>query len=60
MEKHGRSSRSPESESSQGSQLVVIHSSKDTHHPSSSTSQKEMPSDQYECQLPDRDMAPEK
>jgi len=59
MEKDGRSSRFPESESCQGKQLVVIHPWEGKLHHSSSTSQEELQSDQYKFELPARDRAPE-
>jgi len=55
METHGRSGGSPESESCQGRQLVVIHPWEGKLYPSSSTSQEELQSDPYEFELPARD-----
>jgi len=56
-ETHGRSGRSPESESCQGRLLVVIHPLEGKLNPSSSTSQKELQSDPYEFELPAREKA---
>ena len=60
MKKHGRSGVSPESESCQGRQMVVIHPWGGKLHRSSSTSQEELQSDRYEFGLPARDKAPER
>jgi len=57
LETHGRSSRSPESESCQGRLLVEVYPWEGKLHPSSSTSQVEHQSDPYEFELPARDKA---